>query len=139
MDNTTLISLLALGVALAAMKFLPRLLAGVPFVAPADLKARLDRGEETLVIDVRSTNEFSGGHVPGAINLPVSEIGARLSRLANDLAPYQAAPVYVMCATANRSSHAARVLKKVGFVNIRVVDGGMGKWSRQGLPVTRTS
>ncbi|MFN3078009.1 MAG: rhodanese-like domain-containing protein [Alphaproteobacteria bacterium] len=140
MDAVTVGSLVALAGALVAMKVMPRLVAGVPFVPPADLKARMDRGESVLVVDVRSPAEFGGdgGHVPGAINLPVGVLSERLSVVADRLDEYRNTPVFVMCHTSNRSPYGARALKKAGFADVNVVAGGMSRWLREGLPSTRT-
>ncbi|MEO5374348.1 MAG: rhodanese-like domain-containing protein [Alphaproteobacteria bacterium] len=139
LDITTILSVAALIGAFVVMKYLPKLLAGVPFEAPADLKARLDRGEDLLVVDVRTAAEFTGpdGHVAGSLNLPLSELGERLKSLSGKLEPHRTAPVYLMCRTANRAAHAARIFVKSGFTDVKVVDGGMVRWSRQGLPSSR--
>ena len=139
MDRSTLISLAAFAAALLAMKFLPRLMAGVPFVPPADLKSKLDQGEEVLIIDVRSEAEFTGelGHIPGALNMPLNTLTDRLTETKSSLEPYLTTPIYVMCMTAGRSPRAARALRQFGFTNLRVLDGGMSRWKRQGLPSTR--
>ncbi|MBF0093548.1 MAG: rhodanese-like domain-containing protein [Alphaproteobacteria bacterium] len=139
MDLTTGISLGALAVALLAMKFLPRLIAGVPFVSPLELKSKMDRGEELLVVDVRTESEFTGdlGHVPGAMNLPLGQLHARLGQVKTGLEPFRSTPVFVMCRTSNRSAQAAKMLRQAGLTNLSVVDGGMGLWKRKGLPSTR--
>jgi uncharacterized membrane protein YdjX (TVP38/TMEM64 family) len=71
---------------LAAVAFLPRLirrLKGQRYTDPATLKRRLESGEEVALIDVRSADEFSGplGHVPGALNIALAELLARVSDL----------------------------------------------------------
>lgn len=136
MDTTTILSLLALAVGLVGLKILPRLLAGVPFVSPTDLKARMDSGEEILVLDVRTPAEFRGsfGHVPGSLNLPLDELRSQLDDVKDRLEPFRTVPVFLMCLSANRAARAARLLKRIGLVNIRVVNGGMSRWLRMGLP-----
>lgn len=137
---------LALAVFAAAFMFLilklmPRVLAGVPFAKPADLKQRLDRREDVLVIDVRGADEFTGdlGHIAGSLNLPLPNLAGRLGEMKEALGEYADTPVYVVCRTANRASTAARQLKKAGLRDIRVLDGGMVRWKREGLPTTRTA
>nr|WP_281354677.1 rhodanese-like domain-containing protein [Roseospira navarrensis] len=109
---------------------------GVPFVPPKDLKARMDRGDDLLVVDVRSPREFTGrhGHVPGSVNVPLNEIGPRLQALGGADPEVFDTPVYVMCQTASRAAHAARVMKKTGFRNLAVVSGGVSAWRGQGFP-----
>ncbi len=56
----------------------------VPRIAPAELKGRLDSGEEVLVVDARSAREFQQQHIPGAISVPYNEVEARLGELPRD-------------------------------------------------------
>lgn len=117
--------------AIFLIRMMPRLMAGgTPFVPVTDLKARMDRGEDLLVLDVRSPKEFTskGGHVPGALNLPLTDLPMRLRDSGEDLAAFRETPVFVMCQTSSRAAHAARALKKAGFLNLSVVSGGMQAW-----------
>lgn len=121
------------------VKGIPRLIAGVPFIAPRDLKKRLDSGEDAVIIDVREPHEFNDalGHIQGALNLPTSVLTARVKNLRDDLAAYADTPVYLACKSSNRAASAARTLKGAGLRKVHVLTGGMLKWNRQGLPVTR--
>lgn len=129
------VTLAAVGL-LLSIRFLPRLLSGAKLVPPAELKRRMDAGEDLVVIDVRGPEEFVNymGHVPGAVNVPLDVLAGRLARLATDLAPYKNQPVFVICRTDNRSAHGARLLKKAGFAHLFVVKGGMEGWSLAKLP-----
>lgn len=53
-------------------------------IAPAELKSRLDSGDEVLVVDARSAGEFQQRHIPGAISVPYNEVEARLNELPRD-------------------------------------------------------
>jgi hypothetical protein len=75
----------ALGL-LAAVVFLPRLVRrfrSPRFIEAATLKRRLELGEKTVLIDVRTAEEFGGtlGHIAGSINIPIAEISGRLDEL----------------------------------------------------------
>ncbi|WP_413203640.1 rhodanese-like domain-containing protein [Rhodospirillum sp. A1_3_36] len=119
-----------------AIRMMPRLIAGVPFVSLDDLKAKMDGKEDCLVIDVRGEGEYAGGHPRGAMNLPVGELKTRLNEISDDdLAALKATPVYLICATNSRAASAARTLKGKGFTALSVVDGGVGKWQRKGYPM----
>ncbi|MBB4286716.1 rhodanese-like domain-containing protein [Roseospira goensis] len=143
MDGTDLFSmdillpvLIGMG-AVLLFRLMPRLLAsGVPFVSPKEVRARLDSGDDMLVLDVRSPREFAGrgGHVPGALNLPLDQLGQRLKALGPDLGDTLETPVFVVCQTSSRAAHAARILKKAGFRNLSVMGGGMSAWRAQGHP-----
>jgi uncharacterized membrane protein YdjX (TVP38/TMEM64 family)/rhodanese-related sulfurtransferase len=125
--------LLALAL-LAAVAFLPRLIGRLrrgPTLTVDTLAGRLETGEDLLVLDVRSPEEFSGelGHIDGARNLPLPELEARMGELAG----YQEHPVAVVCRTDRRSAMAARLLAAHGFAKVHVVAGGMTAWNRSGL------
>ncbi|TCS61302.1 rhodanese-like domain-containing protein [Varunaivibrio sulfuroxidans] len=116
---------------------LPRLMAwGVPFANPQTLKDLMDGGRDVVVIDVRTPGEYSGdlGHIPGALNLGYSELSNALKENGAALAAYQDAPVFVTCRTQNRSPRAAKLLKNAGLNNVQILNGGMARWKREGLP-----
>jgi uncharacterized membrane protein YdjX (TVP38/TMEM64 family) len=122
--------LLALALA-AALMFLPRLVrrlkAGL-MITPAMLRALQAEGGIALV-DLRDAKDFDGelGHVPGARNLPLPELAARIG----ELAPWREGGVVLICRTQVRSGQAARLLAQQGFQGLRIVRGGMQAW--QGL------
>ncbi|MFF8599905.1 rhodanese-like domain-containing protein [Streptomyces sp. NPDC015232] len=83
-----------------------------------------------FAIDVREPDEYAAGHVPGARTAPLAELGAHLATLPADR------PVYVVCASGNRSARAAEHLENAGFDAISVA-GGTSGWARTGRPVAR--
>lgn len=122
------------------LRFLPRIKAkmlGIPFVTADDVKGRMDAGENLLVIDVRTSGEFTGnlGHIPGALNLDASALHSKLKDLGEQLEPYKNDPIVVTCRTDNRSPGAARILFQNGFKNLMIMGGGMSGWNRKGYPV----
>ncbi len=125
--------MLALAVA-AALMFLPRLVrqfkAGL-MITPEMLRALQTQGG-IAVIDVREAKDFDGetGHVPGAINLPLGELPARI----DELASWRKDGIVLICRTQVRSGQAARLLGKQGFSGLRVVRGGILAWRELGYP-----
>ncbi len=79
------------------------------------------------LIDVRERDEFAAGHVPGAVNVPMSEIGDRLDEL-----PAEAFDV--ICQAGGRSARVAQALEARGY-DVTNVDGGTGEWIAQGRDV----
>jgi rhodanese-related sulfurtransferase len=92
------------------------------------LAAALDQGEP--VVDVREPVEFREGHVPGATNIPMGQLAARLGEIDRNR------PVHVVCASGNRSSAMADVLAANGFDAINVA-GGTSAWIRSGRPIEK--
>lgn len=109
----------ALWIALAAAAVVFFLTQRMGKIAPAEAHRLVAEG--ALLVDVRSLGEFSGGHLPGAINVPVDQIAARADELAQ-----KGKPIVVYCASGMRSGSAARALKARG---VSVHDlGGMSRW-----------
>ncbi len=85
-------------------------------------------GAAHQLIDVRTPEEFAAGHIPGAVNIPIDELGGRLSELS------QAEPVVVYCRSGNRSAQAARILDQAGYSGVYDL-GGVIAWQQAGLPL----
>jgi rhodanese-related sulfurtransferase len=126
-------------VALQLPRLFRKLAPTAPMLSGAALKARQDNGEEVLVLDVRSPEEFVGelGHIAGAVNLPLPDLTQRLGQLGEELASLKNTPVVVTCRTDNRSTRAAVILKKAGFTNLSILSGGMIGWNKDNHPIVR--
>ncbi|HEC27434.1 MAG TPA: sulfurtransferase [Gammaproteobacteria bacterium] len=128
--------LLALGL-LALIAFLPRLIGKMrqgPTIDIPELEKRLESGE-TLVLDVRTAEEFVGeqGHIEGALNIALEELPKRI----DELTDYIERPVAIICRTDKRSAKAALLLAEHGFHDVHVVRGGITKWIATNLVVVR--
>ena len=88
-----------------------------------------------VVVDVRSAAEYAGGHVPGAVNVPLPELGAQAARLA---AQSDGGRVLVVCQSGRRSVMGAKALVKAGATAVSV-SGGTAAWQGAGLPVVKGS
>ncbi|ASV69032.1 rhodanese-like domain-containing protein [Cytobacillus sp. FSL W7-1323] len=74
------------------------------------------------LIDVREPNEYEGGHILGARNIPLSQLKTRLVELRQDK------PVYLYCQSGMRSGRAAQLLYRKGYKNLSHLQGGFKKW-----------
>jgi len=83
-----------------------------------------------VVLDIRTPQEFTGGHIAGAVNLDFYEpdFAASLDELAKDL------PYFVYCNSGNRSATAIETMKDLGFAEVYELDGGIVSWAEAGLP-----
>ena len=79
--------------------------------------------KDTLLLDVRTADEYSLGTLPNAINIPVDELRTRLSELPKDK------PIVVSCAVGLRGYLAYRILTQHGFKNVKNLSGGYKTWS----------
>ena len=115
-------------------------IAKVEAISAQDVRAGLDSGEVDLVIDVREPNEWSAGHIPGAINVPrgMLELRADPESPAADhaLSANKDARVVVYClkAPGARSLLAAQTLGTMGYSNVAAMRGGFEEWRAEQLP-----
>ena len=103
---------------------------GISEATPAEAYERVTGGGAILV-DVRQPNEWRSGRAAGARHIPLGELTRRIGELPKEQ------PVYLICASGNRSKVAAQVLQRAGFVTPVSVSGGTGPWIRARLPVER--
>ncbi|HLW85196.1 MAG TPA: rhodanese-like domain-containing protein [Candidatus Sulfotelmatobacter sp.] len=96
-----------------------------------EVKARMDRGEKFLLVDVREESEFAKDHLPGAIHLGKGiierDIEARVPELNTEMVLY--------CGGGFRSALAADNLQKMGYTNVISMDGGIRDWREKGYPL----
>lgn len=88
---------------------------------------------KTLVLDVRSAEEFAAGHIRDAKNIPSKELKNRVA----ELEKFKARPVVIVCNKGLQSNKATSFLRKEGYGEAVALLGGMDGWQSQGLPVTK--
>jgi rhodanese-related sulfurtransferase len=104
--------------------------AGGP-IDPSELAARISSGSAPTILDVRTPEEFASGHIAGAINVPVSELPARLASL--KLSPGE--EIVVHCQRGSRAASAESILRESGYTRVRDLSGHMEAWQAGGYPV----
>ena len=86
--------------------------------------------KDEIILDVRSPEEFSEGHIQGAKNTPHDQVNS----IADELKSYR--NVFVHCKMGGRAQRASETLEASGLTNIICVGkGGMQRWQEQGWPV----
>ena len=88
--------------------------------------------QKAVVLDVRTPQEFSTGHILDAINVDASESDVKLKTLNK----YMQRPVIVVCAHGKRSTLFAKRLRTLGFSTVVNLTGGLHAWQNSGLPLT---
>jgi rhodanese-related sulfurtransferase len=97
-----------------------------------DVKARLDRGDKFVLVDVREESEYAKDHLPGAIHLGKGVI----ERDIEDRVSQLNTPVVLYCGGGYRSALAADNLQKMGYTNVLSMDGGIRGWREKHFPLT---
>ncbi|MBZ0291274.1 MAG: rhodanese-like domain-containing protein [Anaerolineae bacterium] len=84
-----------------------------------------------FLLDVRTTQEFKSGHIPGAVNIPLDQLSAKIAKVPDDV------PVIVVCQSGNRSRTGSDILVRGGRQEVYNLNGGTMRWAMSGLPVER--
>lgn len=105
-------------------------------ISREELKQKLDREEDLVLVDALAEMYFRHSHLPGAINVPVDEIRDR----APDLLPDKDAEIVVYCMDrpCEASKRAAAELATMGYENVRDYVGGKKDWIEAGFPAEGT-
>jgi rhodanese-related sulfurtransferase len=95
-----------------------------------ELQRRMSAGDRVMLLDVRQPDEFNAppGHLPSAVNVPLTDLTGRMSELAR-----RRQPIVVVCKTDRRSARAAADLLAFGLKDVSVLRGGTDGWHQRGL------
>ena len=104
-------------------------------VTPAAAATWLAATPTARILDVRTKEEFADGHLAKAILIPWTDKDFK-DRAAKELDP--AKPLLVYCGIGRRSAEAAAALAKLGFTDVRNVEGGIIAWEKAGKPITKS-
>ncbi len=94
-------------------------------ITPRQLKARLDAGDNLVLLDVREPNEWDVVHMEGAKLIPVNQVTGRANELST------ADEIVVYCKTGARSAHAVNELRGLGFRKLHNLAGGITAWAEE--------
>jgi rhodanese-related sulfurtransferase len=100
-------------------------------ITPQELKARLDRNDRPLLLDVRQDWETRLCRLENAVHIPIEEIELRTDELSAD------DEIVVYCHQGVRSAAVADYLRQLGFKNVKNLVGGLDHWARTVDPTMR--
>ena len=92
-------------------------------IQPVEVKAKQDRGDKFVLVDVREPHEYQIAKLPGSILIPVGDVAKRLGEL------NPADEIVMHCKMGGRSAKACDILRANGFTNVLNMTGGITKWS----------
>jgi rhodanese-related sulfurtransferase len=96
---------------------------GFDNISPDDLREKMEKGEDFLLLDVRTPAEHASQAIEGSHLIPVQELAYRVSELPRDK------EIVVYCRVGNRSAFASAHLARLGY-NVKNLEGGILAWSR---------
>lgn len=101
-------------------------------ISPRDASSLLEQDPQAKILDVRSALEFSQVHIEHSLNIPIDMISAKINELSQSKQNY-----LVLCHTGNRAAMAADMLIQSGIHTVKVMEGGIIRWQKEKLPVTK--
>lgn len=96
-----------------------------------EVEAKLQKGEQFVLVDVREESEFAKDHIPGALHMGKGTIERDIEQRVPDLDT----PIVLYCGGGFRSALAADNLRKMGYRNVFSMDGGVRGWREKGFPL----
>jgi rhodanese-related sulfurtransferase len=100
-------------------------------ISPVDAKAMFDKGG-VVFVDVREPDEFKAGHISGAKSIPRGTIEWMVPKKISD---DKNASIVVYCEHGSRGALATYTLVKMGYKNVKNLEGGRAAWVKAGCPV----
>jgi rhodanese-related sulfurtransferase len=101
----------------------------VPQITVEGVRASIDAHEDIILLDVRTTGEYSRGKLTGSVNLPLDEVSDKIE----SVIPDKKAKIIVYCLSGSRSIHAVDAMAKLGYTNVFNMTGGLLAWRAKGL------
>ncbi len=100
----------------------------VPQIDAAEVKKAIDAGEDCVLLDVRTPQEFTKGNIAGSINLPVDQVENTIEKVLPD----REKTIYVYCLSGSRSVYAVVALMKLGYNHVYDMKSGLLAWRAKG-------
>lgn len=100
--------------------------------APGAFELTQESGQEVVILDIRTPDEFDAGHIEGSIMIDFysPDFRAQLDTLDKEV------EYLVYCRSGNRSSQAMPIFQDLGFTSVSELEGGVITWAEAGLPLT---
>jgi rhodanese-related sulfurtransferase len=103
-----------------------------PEITAPELRRELERaGDAMQLVDVREPEEWTAGHLPDSVLIPMGELGGRRDELD------RSRPVITVCRSGRRSLYSAEELLAAGFPDVRSLEGGVIAWVEAGGQLER--
>jgi molybdopterin/thiamine biosynthesis adenylyltransferase/rhodanese-related sulfurtransferase len=113
-------------------ELLAQVRAEIDEISSIEAHERLESSDGSIFVDVRESDEWDEGHIPGAIYTG----RGRLEQRIEGLVPDKTRPLVVYCSAGSRSAFSAKVLEELGYTDVVNLAGGFADWKRNGFDVT---
>ncbi|HLR17981.1 MAG TPA: rhodanese-like domain-containing protein [Alcanivoracaceae bacterium] len=99
----------------------------------AQIVTNLVNRDNGLIVDIRNSDEFREGHIPGSMNIPMANIVDHVEKIKG----HKDKPVILVCNTGMSTASVGKQLKEQGFSQIYRLAGGIQSWRSDNLPVVK--
>lgn len=131
-SDTNNLLLLLVAVISGVMLMVPGLSnGGAKQVSPSAAVQQMNQ-HQAILIDIRSAERYKGNHIAQARNIPAADLATKTEKIAKDK------PIIVVCDTGRSAPRSVAVLKKQGFTDISILQGGMAEWGKANLPTKKS-
>lgn len=127
-EQWLLVSLLL--ILIYAFAFLERVKGGKPITARE--ATQLVNAEQAVLVDLRESKDYNEGHIAGSLHMPVTKFESRIS----ELEKYRDKVIILADKLGHQASATGKSLGKAGY-QVRRLQGGVGEWASQGLPLIK--
>ncbi|KLV05681.1 MULTISPECIES: rhodanese-like domain-containing protein [Photobacterium] len=133
--SNPILSLVWVGLIVAIIaSYVKQKTAGYKYVTPNEATALINR-ENGVFVDIRSRDEYRGGHIAGSLHILPSQIKEQNY---GELENHKNAPIIVVCKTGQTAQESANLLHKAGFDNVNLLKDGLISWNEANLPLIRS-
>ncbi len=101
--------------------------ASVPSITTEEYRAMRDAGEDHILLDVREKDEYDAGHIEGSLHIPRGLVELKIE----EHVPNKNTNIVVHCASGGRSALCTQTLMKLGYTNVKNLEGGYKKWAAE--------
>ncbi len=91
-------------------------------ISPLEVKEKMDRKDDFILLDVRTKPEYDSGHLEGCLHIPLNELRSEMDQLD------RSKEIVTYCGVGLRASHAHRILRNAGFEDTKFMEGSMAAW-----------
>ena len=103
----------------------------VPEIDAVMLHGKMKGEPRPRLLDVREPDEHAEGMIPGAVKIPMRQLGLKMSQVA----PNKSEEIVVYCRSGNRSLYSTQQLLDAGYKNVSSLHGGIIAWFREGYEI----
>ncbi len=104
---------------------------GGQFLTPTQATQKINH-QHAILIDIRSADSYKTGHIAQSRHIEVSELSSKTEKIAKDK------PIILVCESGRNASKQVAAVRKLGFSDVSVLDGGILAWTQASLPLKKS-